>query len=293
MKKIGWLFLPVILLISACQKGKEKPTAETSPAFDAQRNAFFGNLKNPSETAVHLHAIVPEFNAGLINDPRQFATYANNPVKAAANLGIYLSDLNYSIAYLQEPTTKELFTAAYELSKVVGVERSVLDFLMKRYRDNLSRKDSVKAVVETLFDKATMGLRGTERERFVGIAMVAYLIENLHLALGLIEGTAKETHPDDTHAQALVGVYRMIAAQKSNLEITYSFLRSITDVTDPDKNPNYPYYASTLKSLIEVYRRLDMEGKLAARQNITLMSEDIQELIRNVDAIRTKIIRAE
>ena len=291
MKNIGWLFLPAVLLLSACQKGKEKPAAQqASPAFDAQRNAFFGNLKNPSETAIHLQAIVPEFNPDLINSPKQFTLYTYNPVKASANLGIYLSDLNYSIAYQQDLFTTELFSASYELSKVVGVERNILDFLKNRYNENLSRKDSVKAVVETLFDKSTAGLKGTERERFVGIAMVAYQIENLHLALGLIESTAENTHPDDAHAKALVAIYGMVAAQKINLEITYRFLQSITDLTDPDKNPNYPYYTSALKSLIEVYRRLDMEGKLAGHQNITLMSEDIKELIINVDAVRNKII---
>jgi hypothetical protein len=169
MKKI----FPILLAASlfSCHKGTDKKeNAPTSLSFQAERNAFFGSLKTPTEAATKLQAIAAEFNPRLMSDPKNYGAYANNPVKAAANLGLYLSDLNYSIAYQEGPHTKELFIAAYELSKVTGIEQPVLDFLKKRYSENLEQNDSVKSIVNVLFDKSTRGLQGTDREQLVGIA---------------------------------------------------------------------------------------------------------------------------
>jgi hypothetical protein len=286
MKKPISILLATFLLC-ACQKNKD--TNEANLSFQVERNAFFGSLKTPTETADKLKATSVEFNSSLMSDPKKWTSLANNPVKAAANLGIYLSDLNYSIAYQQGPHTKELFTAAYELSKVIGIEQGILDFLMKRYSDNLAENDSVKAVVKTLFDKSTIGLQGTDREKLVGIAMAAYLIENLHLVLGVIESLPKDMQPDDKRTQALAPLYQMVVDQKSNVEITYGFLKSITDVTDPDKNPNYPYYGNAFKELIDVYNRLTINPEKSNR----ISDEEIGQLNDKVNAIRNKIISIE
>src|SRR5688572_32990758 len=128
MKKIVFVFLLAALTFS-CQKSKENSTPEESKAFEAERSAFFNNLFAPAEGAARIQATGAEFNAALMNDPKNFSMYAGNEVKAAANMGIYLSDLNYCVAYTQTPLTKEYFSAAHELSKAIGIEQTVLEFL--------------------------------------------------------------------------------------------------------------------------------------------------------------------
>jgi len=290
MKNLSSILLLTTLLLNSCQKSKEKKSdAPASLSFQAERSAFFANLKTPAEVAMKLQATSAEFNDNLMSDPKEFTAYANNPVKAAANLGIYLSDLNYVIAYRQGSQTKELFTAAHELSKVIGIEKGILDFLMKRYQDNLEKNDSVRAVANSLFDNSTIGLQGTDRERLVGVAMAAYQIENLHLVLGVIESLPKDMVPDDKRALALAPLYQIVMDQKSNVEITYGFLQSITDITDPDRNPNYPYYGNAFKELIDVYNRLAINPQALKK----ISDDEIKELTNKVTVIRNKIISVE
>jgi hypothetical protein len=286
---VSILFLTAILLCSCQKRNETKEDTATSLSFQAERNTFFSNLKTPAEVAAKLQAASAEFNSDIMSDPKEFTAYATNPTKAAANLGIYLSDLNYAIAYQQGSQTKELFQAAHELSKVIGLEKGILDFLMKRYRDNLAQNDSVKAVVNLLFEKSTMGLQGTDRERLVGIAMASYQIENLHLVLGVIERLPPDIAPDNERAKVLAPLYQLIADQKSNIEITYGFLKSITDITDPDKNPNYPFYGNAIKELIDVYNRLS----ISPQSVVPLNNEAIQELDEKVSVIRNKIVSIE
>jgi hypothetical protein len=210
MKKLLSLLLLATLVLSCQPKKENTEEAQVSSSFEVERNAFFSNLKAPAEVAAQLQATAAEFNANLMNDPKLSSGYATSEEKAAANLGVYLADLNYSVAYKQSANTKELFTAANELSKYVGLEQGILDFLMKRYNDNIAQNDSVKAVVNELFEKSTANLQGTAREKLVGIAMAGYQIENLHLALGVLESYPKDMLPEDARTQILIPVFRLV-----------------------------------------------------------------------------------
>ncbi len=227
MKK--FIALASLIILFSCQKKSEETTTEApaTPSFENERKAFFNSLLRQSDAAARLQATGADFNASLLNDPKNFASYANNEVKAAANLGVYLADLNYSIAYKQSDHVKAIFPAAHTLSKSVGIEQGILDFLMKRYNDNLAKNDSVKAVVDGLYASATKNVEGTTREKLVGIAMSAYQIENLHLALGIIKSYPKDMLPTDARTQILVPVFRFVLEQKNNVEIIYGFLKSI------------------------------------------------------------------
>ena len=295
MKKI----LFVLLLASftqSCQKKQETSETETqtpapdSTTFTNERNTFFSNLLAPAEVAAQLQATGAEFNASLMSDPKKYSQYTSNEVKAAANMGIYLSDLNYSVAYKKSANTKEYFTAAHELSKATGMEQGTLDFLAQRYNNNIAQNDSVKSVMKDLLSKSTQGLQGTEREKLAGAAMAAYQIENLHLALGVIDAYPDDMLPSDARTLILIPIYKMVLGQKENIQTIYDFLKSYSS----PENPNYQYYSTAFEDLIGVYNRLNVDDKIAKNQGIELMNDAVmKELTQKVDAIRNKVTSAE
>lgn len=297
MKKL--IALACLIVLFSCQKKSEETTTTTeappaTPSFETERKAFFNSLMTPGNLAGGLQATGAEFNASLLNDPKNYDAYSKDEVKAAANLGVYLSDLNYSVAYQQSKHVKEIFPAANALSKSVGIEQTVLDFLMKRYNENLSKNDSVKSVVEELYTRATRDVEGTDREKAVGIAMSAYQIENLHLAIGIIKSYPKDMLPTDARTNILVPVFRKVLDQKANVEVIYGFLKSIADPSNPEQNPNYPYYAQAFEELIAVYKRLNVDEMIANNKGAELMKDSVvNELGEKVDAIRNKIIARE
>jgi hypothetical protein len=293
MKKILFVLLLGSLTLS-CQKSKEnsenQATTTDSTTFTNERNTFFSNLLAPSEAAAQLQATGAEFNASLMHDPKKYTQYSSNDVKAAANMGIYLSDLNYSVAYKQTANTKEYFTAAHELSKSIGMEQGTLDFLAQRYNDNIAHNDSVKSVMKDLLTKSTQGLQGTDREKLAGIAMAAYQIENLHLALGVIDAYPDDLLPSDARTTILVPIYKMVLGQKANIQTIYDFLKSYSST----ESPNYQYYSTAFEELIAVYNRLNVDERIAKNQGIELMNDAImKELTQKVDAIRNKVTSAE
>jgi hypothetical protein len=266
-----------ILLIASCQKNQDSQVNEAS-LFEAERTTFFNTLKNPEEVAKLIPGLTG-FNASLLNDPANFYLYSTNEVKAAANLGVYIADLNYCILYHKSNESGKYFNATYELSKIIRVEKNTLEFLMKRYEQNLTHNDSVKLIVQHLLEKSTLGLQGTDRERLAGIAIASYQMENLHLALATINSYPATLTADQMKSKDLL--FNFIIDQRGNFEVIYNFIRTNSDPLDPDRNPNYPYFDNALRELLGVYNK------------VTPDDPQLNELSIKVNAIRDKIISAE
>lgn len=280
-------YLFLVLVLIACAKKQTKEEEIISTTFEAERQMFFDQMLDPTATANLIKTTNIAYTPSLINDPTYFSSYTSQEVKAAANLGVYLADLNYSLAYNQKESAKELFRAAHELSKVVGIEQRVLGFLLMRYEKNLEQNDSVKAIVTELFENATTGLRGTNKEKFVGLVIAGYQIENLHLALGILQSNENLSEAD---TEKLHPIKQLILEQQQPLTITFQFLISISDPTNPEKNPNLAYYSTAFRELLAVYGKVSPASSSGGNEGEALNTEIRNELTEKVSSIRTKVI---
>jgi len=275
MKKVFYVFFLGMLMIS-CSKQKETDADSESRAFELERENFFNSLKDPDEVANRLMPGLSEFDSTVLSVPENFFQHATSDIKAAANLGVYIADMNYCILFRQSAYTKKYFNAAWELGKVIRIEKGILEFLMKRYQTNMEQNDSVKSVVNQLFEQSTLGLQGTDRERLAGIAMAGYQIENLHLVLSTLESFPEVLTDQQIQSQNVLREY--IFEQRGKFEVVYNFVRANSDPLDPNRNPNYPFFDNALRELIVVYR------------SVTVNDSKLRELREKVNVIRNKII---
>lgn len=287
------LFIPFLaLLVLSCGKetGTEKKTDSDQHAFVLAKQEFYKNLLEPTEVAVKLQASEAKFNPQLLNDPTHYALYAGEKIKAAANMGIYLSDLNYSVAYAQASAISSYFESVNGLSKVIGIQEETLKFLMKRYQANIANHDSVKNVMTDLLTASTQGLQAMDKEKLAGVAMGAYQIENLHIVLGILKSYPKNSADTTT----LSSLSKIVLQQKKSIETIYQFLMSISDPLDPHKNPNYPYYVQSFQELIRLYDKWNVgENTNPAQMKGILTDTAVVELNEKVNAIRFKIVDTE
>lgn len=287
------MLLPLILLaLVACQPKNKNAASPQEEAFIAERNAFFSSLKKPEDARLRLKPALAFFDSSLLHDPGLVYQYAGSDVKTAANLGIYLADLNYCILFEKGHFTQQYFSAAIELSKVIGLEKTTVEFLEKRYAENINRSDSVQAIVDSLFARTIRDRQGTQREKLAGIAMATYQIENLHLALSTLASFPASPTQDQlgTAAQLL----DLVLQQHSNVLIIYNFIKTFSDPQDPDKNPNYPFFENSLRELIGIYQRIDYVAPVDNNEALNILSEAAtKELHERVMMIRSKIVSLE
>lgn len=268
--------LAFCFLAGSCSNTSEKKPPEQSRAFTVERDNFFNDLKHHSEISTLVPGL-PAYDATLVHDAGNYSQYAGNGVKAAVNLGIYISDLNYSVAFRQRDQAKMFFNAAYELSKAIQVEQKALGFLRTRYESNLENNDSLRTVVNQLFSASTIQLEGRDQERMAGLAMAGYQLENLHLALNTLAKMSGRLTPEQELAKTSLVNY--IISQRGRWEIIYNFIKVHTDPLDPDRNPDYPFFDNALRELLTTYRSIESD------------SPDLSTLRAKVESIRQRLIR--
>ncbi len=285
MRSLLFLLL-FTLLITSCQK-KEAKTESAAADFGVIREAVFSKLLTPGEAAAKLQAVGADFNSTLLNDPAKWSSYTTAENKAASNLGVYLSDLNYSVAYKQKEVTKKYLNSCLELASTLGAKREVLDYLMKRYQENIDQNDSVKSYMSQFFTSSTSELKESDKERLAGITYSAYYIENLHILLGLIQTYPKDILPEDARTVILVPAFQIVLNQKDNVKLIYSYLKA----TANEENPNYLYYKNALEELVSTYDKLDVAEKMKNNQVKELLNDTVvKELSDKVNQIRDKVV---
>lgn len=278
MKKV-LIVCAILATFASCRQKETESKPEPSDSFQAERDVFFNSLKTPDEIATANLTSAVIYNVAILHEPAQHPKYFSSKVKAAANMGIYIADLNYNLLFKKKETNNEYFQAAHELSKAIGIEEGILQFLAMRYSKNLEQNDSLKNVVKELLQQSTKTLRGTDRERLAGVAIAAYQIENLHLVLSALESISQPASEEQQKAYQQLSDY--VISYRANVEVSYNFMHSYSDPADITNNPNYPYFDNALRELIATYRALP-EGALSAAS--------ITELKNRVEPIRSKII---
>jgi hypothetical protein len=290
MKRL--LLIVLLAGLAACKSKDKNAVSPETEAFTAERNAFFNYLKKPEDARLRLKPAAAFFDSSQLHDPGLVYQYAGNDIKAAANLGIYLADLNYCILFEKSHFTQKYFTATVELSEVVGIEKTALEFLKKRYAETMDRTDSVQAIVDSLFARSVRDRQGTLKEKLAGIAMATYQIENLHLALATLASFPES--PTEDQQETVVQLLDIVLRQHSNVLIIYNFIKTYSDPKDPDKNPNYPFFENSLRELIGIYQKINYVAPLDKVESLRIKNEEvIKELSEKVNSIRSKIISLE
>lgn len=287
MKKLVPIFSIVLLVSCQTRREKENPV---SAIYSAEREIFYNYLSNRLATFEELAPGLTTFQSTLPNDPNRYSDYQHHDTKAAANTGVYMADLYYCILAQENDMSYKYFQSVAALSKTLGVEELQIDNLVGRYGKNLNNYDSLKGIATQLLKHTTLDLEN-DRERLAGIAMATYQIENLYLALSILESYPE--NPSELEAGTKLSLQAKVFSQRANLEIIYNFLRSITDPLDPQSNPNYPFYDAELRGLIGIYQQLDAENAGQAEIDPLKNQKTIAELFKNIKDLRTKIVSKE
>lgn len=287
MKKLFPIFSIVLLVSCQTKQEKENPV---SAIYSAEREIFYNYLSNRLATFEELAPGLTTFQSTLPNDPNRYSDYQHHDTKAAANTGVYMADLYYCILAQENDMSYKYFQSVAALSKTLGVEEPQIDNLVGRYGKNLNNYDSLKGIATQLLKHTTLDLEN-DRERLAGIAMATYQIENLYLALSILESYPE--NPSELEAGTKLSLQAKVFSQRANLEIIYNFLRSITDPLDPQSNPNYPFYDAELRDLIGIYQQLDAENAGQAEIDPLKNQKTIAELFKNIKDLRTKIVSKE
>jgi len=174
--RITLLAVFAAFLITSCG-GNKKQEAQTEDTFDLDSyikaaEAVDPNLNKVDQIFKILDMVNAEYYDALTNDPYSAHNYKFSYPVAAANLGIYSTDIIYHFYGDATESMYTSFQAAQELAKYLGLTSEFGSWTIERLEDSVVQRDTITKLVNTLL--ADSEQYSSEQERvFVHTAFLA------------------------------------------------------------------------------------------------------------------------
>ena len=151
--RISLLAVLALFLVTSC--GNKKQEAKSDDTFDLQSyikaaEAVDPNLNKVDQVFTILELVNAEYYDVLTNDPYNAHSYKHAYPVAAANLGIYMTDIIYHFYGEADATMYLTFSAAQELAKHLGLDSEFGRWTIERLEGNAIKKDTITKMFNTL-----------------------------------------------------------------------------------------------------------------------------------------------
>lgn len=155
MKYLNYTLVLVLSLALFASCGNKNKKEQTTSTFDIQdyiktAETIDPSLNNVEQVFSILEMVNAEYYDVLTNDPYSAHAYKASYPIAAANLGIYVTDILYHF-YGEAPETMYLsFQAAQELAQHIGVESEFGAWTIEKLEGSTLHRDTITLLFNTL-----------------------------------------------------------------------------------------------------------------------------------------------
>ena len=177
-------------LMASCGN-RNKQEEQASESFDLNAYIEAAEAIDPNLTRVDqvfniLDMVHAEYYDVLTNDPYNAHSYKSSYPVAAANLGIYMTDVIYHYYGENEDAMFITFQAAQELARYIGVESEFATFTFEQLEGTVIRRDTLTKMFNTLLEDSEK--YNSEKEMvFVHTAfLTGSFIEKVYISSNLL-----------------------------------------------------------------------------------------------------------
>ncbi|QSE99134.1 hypothetical protein [Fulvivirga lutea] len=295
LTKLGYISTLVLFVfcLASCGSEKKSEQAESSEDFEKAESDLKDQIQevvyeipSPSEIPFLLEATGAEYNGSLIHDNNRASEYTALNDKAALNLGVYATDIGYLVSYDKVQESLTYMGTAKKLADNLGISGSFDTSLIKRFENNLSRKDSLAYLLNSTIQKTETYLRDDNRNRLASLVVAGSFIEGLYISTQLIKTYPKDILPEDSRNLVLTPLIRVVLEQEKAVQDLNNLLSSL-DSSDPVSN-----LLTELSLLIKSYGVLNIEEQIKNnRADLVLTDKTLAEITDRVADMRASVIK--
>jgi hypothetical protein len=289
--KINRSYLWIALFIVACCGcgSKKSAPAEEQKSEDTNavkvRNKVLQSLRSSGVTAI-LHSSESGYNPEVVNDVSRTNSYlkGNNKGVAAANLGIYLSDLTYLMAFEQRDEGFRYFDACLRLSEFVGMKKQFSEAIDFGFNEIIAGDEKLGKSLNKVFKDATNSSRGDEFRKLHASALTGYYIEELYRLSRFLESYKSIAGNADT---VFFKTLEIFVNQKNELNNLIAYFDHI------DLKPQgISLYQDILRLQANYLAFGGIKGLNKTDPSLILQNKTLVDILNSILLIRTKIVEA-
>ena len=192
MKYLNYTLVLVLSLVLFASCGNKTKKDQTTGTFDIQDYIKAAETIDPSLNSVEqifsiLDMVNAEYYDVLTNDPYSAHAYKSSYPIAAANLGIYVTDILYHFYGEATETMYLTFSAAQELAMYIGVESEFGAWTIEKLEGSTLHRDTITMLFNSLLTDSEK--YQSEKERiFIHTAfLTGSFVEKVHITGNLLK----------------------------------------------------------------------------------------------------------
>lgn len=279
----------IAIALFSCDGGKK---GDNNTTEDTTKNEVKENLQKvisaipePTEIPYQLKATGADFDEKLPNPPNQAEKYKTTNNKAALNLGVYATDVGYVSVYEKVQNAIDYIKAVKDLGDKIGVSNAFDPKLEQRFKDNLSKVDSLTRIISEALKNSDKYLKDNERNSIAAMIFAGSFIEGLYISTQLVMNYPKDILPTDARIQVLIPLVRLILKQDKGLNNLVDALKAL------DKEEDVTKLISDLEALQKLYKELNIEEKIQNNQgDLILTDQTLTGINTKIKEIRSAIV---
>lgn len=283
MKKLSLLALTIFgLIVLGC--GSKETSSNSDETADTVVQTILPKLPPPSEVAARIQATGADFNAGFINPLAQKDAYLGaEKTKAAANLGVYVADMGYLVAYDQSEEAVNYLVASEQMADALGVKKQFGRALEFRYHEKLESNEKVKSAFDSLFSGAENNVSDEEFKTLQAAFIGGYYIESLHLLSSLVLSYPEDL-PEETRNLILTPAIRAILNQKQGVLNLITYMETLNIQSKP-------VIYGQLIELRDKYNTTDINKLIETGDaNTSLNAGMVKDIAQHIETVRSTIV---
>lgn len=193
LSKVGWVCKAFLLIFwggcatDTSQQAQEKPS-EVDTLYTVsweELEVYMKAAPSPAQVSLWLRTEKVPFYRDILHDAALASRYRG--LRAAANLGVYLTDMAYAHATQQYQTAYEYLTSANQLARLYGVEE-LLSVERIRQLDKLQdNPDSLQKLFSQYYANIQNRLQETGQQASLRHIILGSWLEGLHITLSILK----------------------------------------------------------------------------------------------------------
>jgi hypothetical protein len=124
------------------------------------------------------------YDKSMMNPVANLSKYSDG-MKQSLNLGIYGADLGYVTMYENTADAMEYYKTVVQLGTSLKITGSFDANLMKRFSDNVGKKDSILSLVGEAYQRSDKFLRESEQDDAAALILAGGWVESIYFALNV------------------------------------------------------------------------------------------------------------
>lgn len=276
------------ILLTACSGEPKTNDAELLVKADSAIEAVVAEelkevnytLPSPLQLAAIFKKSGLKYVDGITNSPKNVAKYNHSAFNRALNLGVYSSDLAYTLLNKQFDASKNYLKACQEIGNGLGIKKAFeLNNLGERFSKNIGKEDSLLEIISEIQMQSDIILEEHNQKHITAIAFAGAWFESIYIA-GKVYTADKNKNVCISLMEQFMIAENIIKALKANTE----------------KEPECELLCDDINSILSLFKNsaaiknADPNSDLDFSK-MTLSDQEFNALDKKINEIRTNIVK--